>query len=492
MPKDLSAIPLGLTFDDVLLVPSRSAVLPNETDTRTRLTSRIPLNIPLMSAAMDTVTESEMAIAMAREGGIGIIHKNMTIEQQALEVEKVKRSESGIIVNPHILAPHHRVADALKLMQDQNISGIPIVQGKKLVGILTNRDLRFHKDLGARVGDVMTKGRLITAPEGTSLAQAQEILQKHRIEKLPVINKKGELKGLITYKDILKKIKFPKAVADAKGHLRCGAAVGTAVDTLERAAALVKAGVDVLVVDTAHGHSQKVLDTIKKIRKTFPDVDIIGGNVATHDGAAALIEAGVDAVKIGIGPGSICTTRVVAGTGVPQLTAVSECARAAEARGIPVIADGGIRYSGDVAKAIAAGADMVMLGNLLSGTAESPGELILFQGRTFKMYRGMGSLDAMKAGSQDRYFQDDVAHENKLVPEGIVGRVPFKGPLTETIYQLIGGIRLAMGYTGSKDIKALKTGSHFIRVTAAGIRESHPHDISITKEAPNYRFDSES
>lgn len=477
----------GLTFDDVLLIPSKSNVLPREVDVTTFLTREIKLNIPLISAAMDTVTESEMAIAIAREGGIGIIHKNMTIERQCEEVDKVKRSESGMIKNPVTLSPDRTIGEALSLMKKYSISGIPVVDDKgKLVGILTNRDLRFEPNHSLLVSELMTKENLITAPVGTTLEKAEKILQKYKIEKLPVVDKRGTLKGLITFKDILKKKKHPNACKDNLGRLRVGAAVGITQDTIERVEALFMAGADVIVIDTAHGHSQGVLKTVKTIRKKFRYEQIIAGNIGTYQGAIDLLELGVDAVKVGIGPGSICTTRIIAGVGVPQITAISEAFRATSRKGIPLIADGGIRFTGDVAKAIAAGADTVMIGGLFAGVDESPGEKILYEGRSFKLYRGMGSLGAMKQGSKDRYFQDAEDDIAKLVPEGVEGRVPYKGPLSDTVYQIIGGLRASMGYCGVKNIQELKTKSKFIKITWAGLKESHPHDVIITQESPNY------
>jgi IMP dehydrogenase len=476
----------AITFDDVLLVPAKSKVLPREVDVTTKLTRMIRLNIPLISAAMDTVTESEMAIAMAREGGIGIIHKNMSITNQASEVDKVKRSESGMILKPVTLTADKKIRDAIQVMQKYSISGIPIVDDKgRLIGILTNRDLRFDPDENVLIRDVMTKDRLITAPVGTNLVEAERILQKHRIEKLPVVDKNGYLKGLITFKDIQKRKSFPNACKDKFGRLRVGAAVGVTKNTIERVAELVKFGVDVIVVDTAHGHHQKVLDTIREIKKHF-DVDVIGGNVATADGTIDLIKAGVDAVKVGIGAGSICTTRVVAGVGVPQLSAIYECSKAAKNYRIPIIADGGIKQTGEIPKAIAAGADSVMIGGMLAGTDETPGEKVLYEGRSYKVYRGMGSLEAMKEGSKDRYFQDVEDDVKKLVPEGIEGIVPYKGPLRDTIFQIVGGLRSAMGYCGAKNIAEMKKKTKFVQITNAGLRESHPHDVKITKEAPNY------
>jgi IMP dehydrogenase len=478
----------GLTFDDVLLVPAESAVLPAEVNLATRLTRAITINIPIVSAAMDTVTEGRMAIALAREGGIGIIHRNLSIEDQVTEVDKVKRSESGMIVEPVTLGPDDSVADALQVMAHYHISGIPITDATgRLVGILTNRDLRFEDDHSQPIARLMTRDNLITAPVGTTLDQAREILHRHKIEKLPVVDEHGYLKGLITVKDIQKKIQYPLATKDVHGRLRVGAAVGTGAEALERAAALVARDVDVLVVDSAHGHAAAVLEMVRKVKARW-SVEVIAGNVATAAGAEALIDAGADAVKVGVGPGSICTTRVVAGTGVPQVTAVYDCAQAAARHGVPVIADGGIQFSGDIAKAIAAGADSVMLGSLLAGTDESPGEVIISHGERFKEYRGMGSIGAMKAraGSRDRYFQEHVVSLAKLVPEGIEGRVAYKGPLGTMIYQLLGGLRSAMGYCGAPDIETMKTRTQFIRITAAGLRESHPHDVVITKASPNY------
>ena len=473
----------GLTFDDVLLVPAKSDVLPKDVEVNTRLTRNISLNIPIISSGMDTVTEARMAIAMAREGGLGIIHKNMTIEQQANEIDKVKRSENGIIVDPLFLSPEHTLKDVQDLMERYHISGVPITQQDRLVGILTNRDLRFETDLSKRIGECMTREHLITAPMGTSLNEAKEILRKHRIEKLPLVDERGHLKGLITIKDIEKAQKYPNSAKDSKGRLLVGAAVGVGSDMLDRVAAIVAAKVDVIVVDTAHGHSQGVIESVRTIKNTYPNVELIAGNVATEEATRALFEAGVDAVKVGIGPGSICTTRVIAGIGVPQITAVYECAKAAAEFGLPIIADGGIKYSGDVVKALAAGANVVMVGNLLAGTEESHGETIIYQGRSYKVYRGMGSLGAMAKGSKDRYFQENM---DKLVPEGIEGRVPYKGPVSETMFQMVGGLRAGMGYCGVKNIEALRTETKFIRITSAGLKESHPHDVNITKEAPNY------
>jgi IMP dehydrogenase len=477
----------GLTFDDVLLVPSRSNVLPRDVDVSTFLTREIKLNIPLISAAMDTVTESDMAIAIAREGGIGILHKNMSIERQCEEVDKVKRSESGMIQNPITLTPDKTIGDALILMKKYSISGIPIVNDKGiLVGILTNRDLRFEPNHLLPVHELMTKENLITAPVGTTLEKAEKILQKFKIEKLPVVDNQGKLKGLITFKDILKKKKFPNACKDEYGRLRVGAAVGITKDTIDRAQALFNSGVDVIVIDTAHGHSDGVIKMIKMIRKKFKYEQIIAGNIGTYEGALDLLNLGIDAIKVGIGPGSICTTRVIAGVGIPQITAISEAFKAASKKGIPIIADGGIRHTGDIPKAIVAGADSVMIGGLFAGVDESPGEKILYEGRSFKIYRGMGSLGAMKQGSKDRYFQDAEDDLSKLVPEGVEGRVPYKGPLSDTIYQIIGGLRAAMGYCGSKNIQILKKKGKFIKITLAGLKESHPHDVIITQEAPNY------
>ena len=478
----------GLTFDDVLLVPAASDVLPNEVSTATRLAPGIELSIPILSAAMDTVTEASLAIAMARAGGLGIVHRNLSVTDQAGEVDKVKRSESGMIVDPVTLGPDAQVADALDLMARFKISGVPITDDdRRLVGILTNRDLRFHEDDAARIGDVMTSEGLVTAPVGTTLEDAKAILGRHRIEKLPVVDGDGRLSGLITVKDIQKRIQYPDATKDGAGRLRCGAAVGTGPDAFERAGALVDVGVDVLVVDTAHGHSAGVLAIVAKIVEEFP-VPIIAGNVATHDGAKALCDAGAAAVKVGVGPGSICTTRVVAGVGVPQLTAIADSARAAEGYDATVVADGGIQFSGDLAKALAAGADTVMLGSLLAGVDESPGDVVLYQGERFKEYRGMGSLGAMKTRSysKDRYFQGDVVDAEKLVPEGIEGRVAYKGPVRRILFQLTGGLRQAMGYCGAATIDQLHR-ARFMRITGAGLRESHPHDVTITAEAPNYR-----
>jgi IMP dehydrogenase len=474
----------GFTFDDVLLVPRKSEVLPKEVDVSTKLSEHVKLNIPLISAGMDTVTEAPLAIAIAREGGIGIIHKNMTVEQQAEEVDRVKRSESGVITNPFSLHADHLVSDAEKLMGKFRISGVPIVdENNKLIGILTNRDLRFVHDYNTVISEVMTSENLVTAPVGTTLQDAEMILQKHKIEKLPLVDDDNVLKGLITIKDIEKAIQFPRAAKDAQGRLLVGAAIGISKDTFERAEALVKAGVDVITVDSAHGHHINIIDSVRKLRELYPDLTIIAGNVATGEGTRELIEAGASVVKVGIGPGSICTTRVIAGIGVPQITAIYDCATVAKEYGVPIIADGGIKYSGEITKAIAAGASAVMLGSMFAGTEESPGEAEIYQGRRFKAYRGMGSLAAMKQGSKDRYFQDD---DKKLVPEGIEGRVAYKGPLADTIHQLIGGLRSGMGYCGTQNLEELRNDTQFIRISGAGLRESHPHDIQITKEAPNY------
>ncbi|HKX45595.1 MAG TPA: IMP dehydrogenase [Planctomycetota bacterium] len=480
----------ALTFDDILLVPRQSSVLPAQVDVTTRLTRNIPLNAPLLSAAMDTVTESEMAIAMAQMGGLGVIHKNLSIDEQASEVDRVKRSESGMIVNPITLSPTARIFEALDLMRKYRISGVPITDDGskegKLVGILTNRDLRFETNTSRTVAEVMTRERLFTVPIGTTLDQAREILHQAKVEKLLVVDRDYRLKGLITVKDIQKAIKYPNACKDSLGRLRCGAAVGIARDTVERAQALVAAHVDVLFVDTAHGHSQGVLDVVRSLRRAFPDLDLIAGNVATGEATDALIGLGVDAVKVGIGAGSICTTRIVAGIGVPMITAVAECADAARRHNVPVIADGGIRFSGDIVKALAAGASSVMLGSLFAGTKESPGEQILYKGRTFKAVRGMGSLGAMVEGSKERYRQGDVEDADKLVPEGIEGMVPYKGRLSSFVYQLVGGVRAGMGYVGARTIPELWERARFVRISAAGQREGHPHDVTITKEAPNY------
>jgi IMP dehydrogenase len=478
----------ALTFDDVLLVPQKSDVLPAQVDTQTRLTRAITLKVPVISAAMDTVTEAHLAIAMAQEGGIGIVHKNMSIPAQAQEVDKVKRSESGMIVDPVTVAPDARVADALELMAKYRISGVPVTVGPKLVGILTNRDLRFETRTNLQVSELMTRENLITVPVGTTLEQAKEILHRHKVEKLLVVDKDFNLKGLITVKDIQKQIKYPNACKDSLGRLRVGAALGVTPDVLERAAALVEAKVDLVVVDTAHGHTRGVIDTIEALRAKFGDLEIAAGNVGTYEGAADLVSAGVSAVKVGMGPGSICTTRVVSGAGMPQITAVAEAARACAAADVPVIADGGVKFSGDLVKAIAAGASSVMIGSLLAGTDESPGELILRQGRSFKSYRGMGSIGAMKEGAKDRYFQEGALSE-KLVPEGIEGMVPYKGPLSAMVQQLVGGLRAGMGYCGCRTIRDLQTRARFVKISPAGLKESHVHDVIITKEAPNYRLE---
>jgi len=487
MPIDNSKILYeALTYDDVLLLPAYSKILPKEADTATYLTRNIQLNIPLVSSAMDTVTEFDMAIAMAQEGGIGFVHKNMSIEAQAEQVRKVKRSESGMILDPVTLNGNSTLADAFKLMKEMEIGGIPIVDKKqKLVGIITNRDLRFQKDLSLPVTDVMTKENLVTASRGANLKEAEDILKKHKIEKLPVVDKDYRLIGLITYKDILKKKDRPKACKDKYGRLRVGAAIGIKKDSLQRIDALVKAGADVICIDTAHGHSKSVIEALKEVKRTFKDIDVIVGNVVTGEAATALADAGADAIKVGIGPGSICTTRVIAGIGMPQLSAVYESAKALSKRDVPVIADGGIRFSGDVVKAIAGGAGVIMIGSLLAGTEEAPGEVIIYEGRKYKTYRGMGSIEAMQDGSKDRYFQDSEEDERKLVPEGIVGRVPYKGFVSEVILQLIGGLKAGMGYCGAQNIRKLKD-AKFVKITPAGVMESHPHDIQITKEAPNY------
>jgi len=477
---------VGLTFDDVLLLPGKSSVLPRDVDVSSFLTNEIKLNTPILSAGMDTVTESKMAIAMAREGGIGIIHKNMTIEKQASEVDRVKRSEHGVITDPIFLSPQHLVKDALELMEHYHISGVPITVEGKLVGIITNRDIRFEDNMLRPISEVMTKDNLITAPVGTTLQEAKKILRQHKIEKLPIVDEDYKLRGLITIKDIEKARQYPNSAKDAKGRLRVGAAIGVGPDYKERLSALVEAGVDVIVVDTAHGHSEGVLKAVENIKSLYPDLQLIAGNVATAEATRDLIEAGADAVKVGIGPGSICTTRVVAGIGVPQITAIHECSQQAKKYGKPVIADGGIKYSGDITKALAAGASTVMLGNLLAGTEESPGDLEIYQGRKYKVYRGMGSLGAMRSGSADRYFQED--HTDKLVPEGVEGRVPYRGQVSEIIFQLVGGLRAGMGYCGVKNIEELQTKTRFIRITSAGLRENHPHSVDITKEAPNYSY----
>ena len=485
-----SSLPEGLTFDDVLLLPAHSIILPRDTDLTSKLTANIVLNIPLVSAAMDTVTESRAAICMAREGGIGFIHKNFTIAEQAMEVDKVKKSESGMIVDPITMRPNQRIREALEMMAKYRISGVPITKANgKLVGILTNRDLRFETNLDLLISDRMTKRNLVTVPVGTTLEQAKEHLKHTRVEKLLVVDDEKNLKGLITIKDIEKIKKYPNACKDSLGRLRVGAAVGPTPDVDARIDALMKAGVDVIVIDTAHGHSQGVLDAIARIKSTFSGLELVAGNIATADAAEALIKAGVDAIKVGIGPGSICTTRVVAGIGVPQITAIAECSRIAKRHGIPLIADGGIKYSGDLTKAVAAGADVIMIGSLFAGTEESPGDTILYQGRAYKSYRGMGSIGAMKEGSKDRYFQSDVDSDVKLVPEGIEGMVPLRGPLSANVHQLMGGLRAGMGYTGSRTIVDLQQNGRFVRITGAGLKESHVHDVMITKEAPNYRVE---
>ncbi len=477
----------ALTYDDILLLPARSNVLPRETDVSTRLVKGITLNIPIVAAAMDTVCEAGLAIALAREGGLGFIHKNMSMEEQAAEVDKVKRSESGMIVNPITLPPNEVIGKALEVMERFSISGIPITdENNKLVGILTNRDLRFHRNLNLKISEVMTRENLITVPPGTDLEQAKDLLHENRIEKLPIVDENGELCGMITVKDIMKKIKHPNACKDEGGRLRVGAALGVTEDMLERARLLVEAEVDVLVIDSSHGHHEGVLNSVKKIKHKYPDVPLVAGNVATKKGAEALIEAGADAVKVGIGPGSICTTRVVTGVGVPQATAVMECAEVCGKHDIPLIADGGIKYSGDITKALACGADSIMIGSLFAGVRESPGEMVLYEGRSYKLYRGMGSIEAMKKGSGERYFQGNDAMK-KFVPEGIEGRVPYKGELAETVYQLVGGLRAGMGICGTKNIEELKKNARFVQITNAGFSESHPHSVSITKEAPNYR-----
>jgi IMP dehydrogenase len=484
---DQEILPLGLTFDDVLLVPAESALLPRDTDVKTRLTRKIELNIPLLSSAMDTVTESRTAIAMAQEGGMGFIHRNMPVAAQAAEVERVKKFESGMITDPITVRPDQKIAEAREIMRKYGISGLPVTQNGRLVGILTNRDLRFEKRLDRPVAEVMTKDNLVTAKPGIEHDEAKEILHRHRIEKLLVVDEKFHLRGLITVKDIEKKSQYPFACKDERGRLRVGAAVGVSADSEERVEALVKAGVDVIVVDTAHGHSQNVLNAVRFIRRHHPDLNLLGGNVATEEGASALIDAGVDGVKVGVGPGSICTTRVISGVGVPQITAIASCAKAAARHDTPLISDGGIKYSGDITKALAAGANSVMIGSLFAGTEESPGETILYQGRTYKVYRGMGSLGAMKEGSKDRYGQADVNEESKLVPEGIEGQVPYKGSLSFNIHQLIGGLRAGMGYLGCRTVADLRAKARFMRVTMAGLKEGHVHDVFITNEAPNYR-----
>ncbi len=480
------AIPEGLTFDDVLLVPARSEVLPTEAETKTRLTRAIPLNIPIVSAAMDTVTESHLAIALAQQGGIGFIHRNMSIERQAEEVDRVKRSESGMIVDPITIGPDKKISDALALMQRYRISGVPVTHDGRLVGILTNRDLRFESRFDLPISEVMTKDNLITVPVGTTLEQAEEILHRHRVEKLLVVDENYILKGLITVKDIQKKLKYPNSAKDEQGRLRVGAAIGATGDFLERAQELVRRKVDVIAIDTAHAHSLRVIEAVKAVKKSMPSLQLIAGNMGTYEAARELIDLGLDGIKVGIGPGSICTTRIVSGAGIPQLTAIAACSRAARESNIPLIADGGIKFSGDVTKAIAAGADTVMIGSLLAGTDESPGETILFQGRTFKSYRGMGSLGAMSTGSTDRYSLDP---NQKLVPEGIEGRVASKGPLSDLVYQLVGGLKSGMGYCGCRTIPQMQEEARFVRVSPAGLRESHVHDVIITKEAPNYRVE---
>jgi len=479
----------GLTFSDLLLVPGESAVLPKDVDVKTELSRNISLNTPIVSAAMDTVTESEAAIALARQGGLGFIHKNMTIERQALEAEKVKKSESGMIIDPITIDPEKKIFEVLNIMSKYRISGVPVVKKGNLVGIITNRDLRFETSLDSKVGDVMTRDNLATVPVGTTLEESKTILHKRRIEKLLVVDDAGKLEGLITIKDIEKIKKYPHSCKDHLGRLRVGAAVGVGVDREERIDRLIAAHVDVIAIDTAHGHSLGVIEAVKDTKRRFPKLELVAGNVATSEGARALIEAGVDAIKVGIGPGSICTTRIIAGIGVPQMTAIMECAQEAAKANIPVIADGGIRFSGDITKALAGGASSIMIGSLLAGTEESPGETELFQGRTYKTYRAMGSIEAMREGSKDRYFQETVEEESKLVPEGIVGRVPYRGPLADTIYQLIGGLKAGMGYVGARDINELQAKARFLRITAAGLREGHVHDVIITKEAPNYQLE---
>jgi IMP dehydrogenase len=490
MSKKISDIPVALTFDDVLLLPAASKILPNEVDVTTRLSRNITMNIPLLSAAMDTVTEANTAISMAREGGIGIIHRNMSVERQATEVDKVKKSESGMIVDPVTMHPDQKISEVLEVMERYRISGVPIVEdGRKLVGIVTNRDLRFETNLDQKVSNVMTKKNLVTASEGITLEESKVLLHQNRIEKLLVVNDEGDLLGLITIKDIMKIKKYPKACKDKLGRLRVGAAVGVGPDRDVRVEALVKAGADVIVIDSAHGHAEAVLNSVPAIKRKFPNVELIAGNVATADGTRSLAEAGADAIKVGVGPGSICTTRVVAGVGVPQISAVIECSKIAREYQIPIVADGGIKYSGDVVKALAAGADSAMIGSIFAGTDESPGETVLYQGRSYKVYRGMGSLGAMKEGSGDRYFQSNIEEEVKLVPEGIEGRVPYKGPLSSSVFQLIGGLRAGMGYVGCGTLDQLRKEAKFIRITSAGLKESHVHDVIITKEAPNYQID---
>ncbi len=484
---DQEVLPIGLTFDDVLLVPAASSILPRDTDVSTRLTERIQLNIPLLSAAMDTVTEARTAIAMAQEGGMGFVHRNMSVEAQAREVEKVKKFESGMISDPVTVNPHQKIAEARELMDQHGISGLPVTLGGRLVGILTNRDLRFEKNLDRCVDELMTKEDLVTVPDGVDLDEAQELLHRHRIEKLLVVDGNYRLKGLITVKDIEKKTRHPMACKDDRGQLRVGAAVGVGPDREERVEALVRAGVDVIAVDTAHGHSAKVLETVARIRADYPELELVAGNVATAQGTQALIDAGANGVKVGVGPGSICTTRVVSGVGVPQLSAIADCARVGARTGVPLVSDGGIKYSGDITKALAAGANAVMIGTLFGGCEESPGETVLYQGRTYKVYRGMGSIGAMREGSRDRYAQDDIEEEVKLVPEGVEGQVPYRGTLAANVYQLIGGVRAGMGYVGCTDIHELQDKARFMQVTAAGLTEGHVHDVFITNEAPNYR-----
>jgi len=482
-------LPVGLTFDDVLLIPAESSVLPRDIDVSTRLTQKITLNIPLVSAAMDTVTESKTAIAMAQEGGLGIIHRNLSVWAQAAQVEKVKKFESGMITDPITVAPDQKISDAQEIMNRYGISGLPVTKNGRLVGILTNRDLRFEKRHDRPVSEVMTKENLVTVKPGVDLETAKELLHQHRIEKLLVVDDRFELRGLITVKDIQKKIQYPNACKDERGRLRVGAAVGVGPDWEERVDSLVRAGVDLVAVDTAHGHSKNVLDVVGQIRRRYPELDLAGGNVATPEGTAALIQAGVNVVKVGVGPGSICTTRVVSGVGVPQITAIGSCAKAAARYNVPIIADGGIKYSGDITKALAAGADSVMIGSLFAGTEESPGETILYQGRTYKVYRGMGSIGAMGQGSRDRYGQADVTESNKLVPEGIEGQVPYKGSLSFNIHQLVGGLRAGMGYLGCRDVATMRAKAKFMQITSAALREGHVHDVFITKEAPNYRVE---
>ncbi len=486
---DIKKIKDGLTFDDLVLVPNQSSVLPDDVDVRTKLSKNITLNIPIVSAAMDTVTESATAITIARQGGLGFIHKNMSMERQALEVEKVKKSESGMIVDPITIEPDRKISDVLEIMEKNKISGVPVVKKGNLVGIITNRDLRFETNLDQRVEAVMTAENLATAKMGITLEESKAILHERRIEKLLVVDDKGKLNGLITIKDIEKIKKYPKSCKDELGRLKVGAAAGVGEEVLERVERLVAAKVDVVVIDTAHGHSEGVIQAVRKIKKKYPTLELIAGNVATAEGTKSLISAGADGVKVGVGPGSICTTRVIAGVGVPQMTAIMDCAREAKKSGVPVIADGGIKYSGDITKALAAGADSVMIGGLLAGTEESPGETVLFQGRSYKVYRGMGSIEAMKEGSKDRYFQDEIEEEKDFVPEGIVGRVPYRGPLADTLYQLIGGLRAGMGYVGCPDLESLKTKAEFMRITPAGLTEAHVHDVIIIKEPPNYRVE---